>query len=205
MSNDGDLLMTTTDPTTTTPTTTAPRTTSPGDDVWNARAIGDQPAWRPDALRRFVADARIALLAYVRADGRPGQAPVWYVERDGVVHLNVATGSPKHRALLREPRVCLTIQDERPPYRAVVFDAVAELADQPERSATDGIEERYLGRIGGDTYRKMSKEHFEATGFTEITLHPTDVRGFDNTRDLNALTVALLRVRPHLPLLRRML
>lgn len=174
-------------------------------DVWNARPVGDQPAWRPEALRRFVAGARIALLSYVRVDGRPGQAPVWYVERDGVVHLNVATGSPKHRALLRDPRVCLTIQDERPPYRAVVFDAVAELADQPSRSATEGIEERYLGRIGGSTYRRMSQEHFEATGFTEITLRPTDVRGFDNTRDLNALTVAFLRVRPHLPLLRRLL
>ncbi|MFN7151738.1 MAG: pyridoxamine 5'-phosphate oxidase family protein [Microthrixaceae bacterium] len=202
--------MTTTDPRTTDPTTTDPSTpdrTAPGPaaDVWDARAIGDQPAWRPDALRRFVADARIALLSYVRADGRPGQAPIWYVESDGVVHLNVATGSPKHRALLREPRVCVTIQDERPPYRAVVFDAVAELTDQPERSATEGIEERYLGRIGGATSRRRSQEHFEATGVTETTLRPTDVRGFDNTRDLNALTVAFLRVRPHLPLLRRLL
>jgi PPOX class probable F420-dependent enzyme len=190
--------------TTTNPNTTDLAATRP-DDVWHARPIGDQPAWRPESLRRFVAGARIAVLSYVRADGRPGQAPVWYVERDGLVHLNVATGSPKHRALLRDPRVGVTIQDERSPYRAVVFDAVAELADQPARSETEGIEERYLGRIGGSTYRRMSQEHFEATGFTEITLRPTDVRGFDNTRDLHPLTVAFLRVRPHLPLLRRVL
>lgn len=172
---------------------------------WSARPVGDQPAWRPQDLERFVAAARIAVMSYVRSDGRPGQAPVWYVERDGSLHLNVATGSPKHRALQRDPRVCITIQDERPPYRAVIFDAVAELDDRPDRARTAGIEERYFGRIGGATYRRLSEESFADSGHTEITLHPQDLRGFDNTRDLGALTVAFLRVRPHLPLLRRLL
>lgn len=175
------------------------------DHRWSARPVGDQPAWRPQDLERFVAAARIAVMSYVRSDGRPGQAPVWYVERDGSLHLNVATGSPKHRALQRDPRVCITIQDERPPYRAVIFDAVAELDDRPDRALTTGIEERYFGRIGGATYRRLSEESFADSGHTEITLHPQDLRGFDNTRDLGALTVAFLRVRPHLPLLRRIL
>lgn len=177
----------------------------PASHRWQARPIGDQPAWRPEDLARFVAQARIALLAYVRADGRPGQAPVWYVEHDGLLHLNVATGSPKHRALQRDPRVCVTIQDERPPYRAVVFDATAELDDRPARAATEGIEQRYFGRIGGAAYRRMSEEHFAATGHTEITLRPVDLRGFDNTRDLHPATVAFLRLRPRLPGLRRLL
>jgi PPOX class probable F420-dependent enzyme len=144
-------------------------------------------------------------MSYVRQDGRPGQAPVWYVHRDGVFHLNVATGSAKHRALQRDPRVCVTIQDERPPYRAVLFDAVAEMSDESERAATTGIERRYFGRIGGNAYRKMSAASFEASGHTEIRLEPRDVRGFDNTRGLHPLTVAFLRVRPHLPGVRRLL
>jgi PPOX class probable F420-dependent enzyme len=172
---------------------------------WSARPLGGQPAWDPDALARFVGQARIAVMSYVRADGRPGQAPLWYVERDGVLHANVGTGSPKHRALRRDPRVSITIQDERPPYRAVLFDSVVELHDQPARAETDGIEERYFGRIGGASYRKMVAEESAATGFTEITMHPTDVRGFDNTVGLHPLTVAFLRARPHLPLLRRVL
>lgn len=180
-------------------------TSSDTDGRWSARPVGDQPAWRPQDLERFVAAARIAVMSYVRSDGRPGQAPVWYVERDGALHLNVATGSPKHRALQRDPRVCITIQDERPPYRAVIFDAVAELDDRAERALTSGIEERYFGRIGGATYRRLSEESFADSGHTEITLRPQDLRGFDNTRDLGALTVAFLRVRPHLPLLRRFL
>jgi hypothetical protein len=51
----------------------------------------------------------------------------------------------------------------------------------------------------------MVAEESAATGFTEITMHPTDVRGFDNTVGLHPLTVAFLRARPHLPLLRRVL
>jgi len=179
--------------------------TTPTSTPWTARPLGGQPEWAPDSLARFVADARIAVMAYVRADGRPGQAPIWYVERDGVLVANVGTGSPKHRALQKDPRVCITIQDERPPYRAVVFDAVVELVDQPARAATDGIEERYFGRIGGAAYRKMTAEESAATGFTEITMVPRDVRGFDNTVGLHPATVAFLRVRPHLPGLRRLL
>lgn len=173
--------------------------------VWTARPLGGQPAWEPEALDRFVRAARIAVMSYVRADGRPGQAPLWYVERNGVLYANVGTGSPKHRALRRDPRVCITIQDERPPYRAVLFDSVVELAEQPARAATDGIERRYFGRIGGAAYRKMVAEESAATGFTEITMRPLDVRGFDNTVGLHPVTVAFLRTRPHLPGLRRLL
>jgi hypothetical protein len=36
-------------------------------------------------------------------------------------------------------------------------------------------------------------------------MQPVDVRGFDNTVGLSRLTVAFLRARPHLPVLRRLL
>lgn len=192
---------------TTTSTPPTPRTpATPGTSAgWRARPIGGQPAWDPERLADFVQRARIAVLSYVRADGRPGQAPLWYVEQDGVLYANVGTGSPKHRALQRDPRVCVTIQDERPPYRAVVFDSVVELIDEPSRARTAGIEERYFGRIGGAAYRKMVAEESDGVGFTEITIRPTDVRGFDNTVGLHPLTVAFLRARPHVPGLRRVL
>jgi PPOX class probable F420-dependent enzyme len=175
------------------------------DHGWTARPLGSQPAWRADRLERFVRQPRIAVMSYVRADGRPGQAPIWYVERQGVLYANVGTGSPKHRALRRDPRVSITIQDERPPYRAVIFDAVVDLQDQPARAETAGIERRYFGRIGGAAYRKMVAEEEAHNGFTEIVMRPLDVRGFDNTVGLSPVTVAFLRLRPHLPLLRRFL
>lgn len=90
-------------------------------------ALGGQPGFDPDDLDRFLAANRIANLAYVRRDGRPNQAPLWYRYADGVMVFAVMTGSAKHRALLRDNRVCVTVQDERPPYRAAIIDGTVEL------------------------------------------------------------------------------
>lgn len=169
------------------------------------RALGGQPGFEPDDLENFVAADRIAVLAYVRKDGRPGQIPVWYTYADGAFHLSTSTGTPKHLALLRDPRVCLTIQDERPPYRAVMFDGVAEVHTHREDGPTQGIERRYFGRIGGAMYERMEAEHWAEQGRVEITVRPQDVRGFDNTHAIGAATLAFARLRPHLPLLRRWL
>jgi PPOX class probable F420-dependent enzyme len=169
------------------------------------RAIGGQPAFEPSDVEPFVAGERIAILAYVRLDGRPGQVPVWYVARDGALFVSTETGSAKHRALQRDPRVCVTIQDERPPYRAVVFDAIAEMRPASAGSPTKGIERRYFGRIGGTAYRKNTAEHYATTGLVEIELRPTELRGFDNTHLAGRATIAFLRARPRLPLLRRWL
>jgi len=169
------------------------------------RAIGDQPAFEPADIEPFVAAARIAILSYVRLDGRPGQVPIWYVHRDGALFLSTDDGSAKHRALLRDPRVCVTIQDERPPYRAIIFDAVAEIRPKSDGSPTEGIERRYFGRIGGNEYRKLTAEHRAETALVEIELRPTELRGFDNTNMVGRPIIAFLRARPRLPLLRRWL
>lgn len=168
------------------------------------RGIGGQPAFEPDELEKFVARARIAVLSYVRKDGRPGQAPIWYVYRDGVFHMSTDAGSAKEHALRRDPRVCVTIQDERAPYRAVIFDAIAEVAEQGRSEGTDGIAQRYFGRIGGAKYQQLRDDE-GAPPSTGIILRPVDVRGFDNTRMLARPLVWFLRARPHLPFLRRFL
>jgi len=170
-------------------------------------ALGGQPGFAPGTVEAFVAAPRVAVLAYVRADGRPGQAPIWYVLRDGAFFMSTTTGSPKHRALVRDPRVCLTIQDERPPYRAVLADGSVTLEPLPEGSAdpTAGIAERYFGKVAAAEYHRMTAEEYARTGITLITLRPSALRGFDNTRALNAATLAFVRLREWLPVPRRWL
>ena len=86
------------------------------------RHLGGQPGFRPEDIEPFVDRRRIGVLAYVRGDGRPNQAPIWYTLRDGEFLMTTTAGSAKEGALARSPRVTLTIQDERPPYRAVIVD-----------------------------------------------------------------------------------
>ncbi len=164
-------------------------------------ALGGQPAFAPGTIERFVREPRVAVLAYLRLDGRPGQAPIWYTHRDGAFHMSTMTGSPKHRALAREPRVCLTIQDERPPYRAVLADGVAMLTPLDGRDdPTAGMAVRYFGRLGAAEYDRLTAAEYARTGLTLITLRPAALRGFDNTRALNRVVLAFMRVRDRLPI-----
>ncbi len=169
-------------------------------------AVGSQPGFAPGAIEPFVRAARIAVLAYVRADGRPNQSPIWYTYRDGAFVMSTVTGSPKHRALVRDPRVCLTIQDERPPYRAIIADGNVELApldstDDP----TSGMALRYFGRAGAAAYDKLTADTYHERGLTLLTLRPTSLRGFDNSRALSRAALAFVHVRDRLPIPRRWL
>lgn len=170
------------------------------------RALGGQPPFDPAAVREFVYARRIGVLAYVRRDGRPTQAPIWYTVADGAFLMTTTAGSAKHRAIARDPRVSLTIQDERPPYRAVIVDGTATLAPlAPASDPTAGMAMRYLGRLGAATYDAMTGEHYRQTGLVLLTLVPAELKGFDNRRALSTTQRAFVRWRERLPLPRRWL
>lgn len=169
-------------------------------------AVGGQPGFAPDTIERFVRAPRIAVLSYLRADGRPNQSPIWYTYRDGTFFMSTVTGSPKHRALVRDPRICLTIQDERPPYRAVIADGVAELSPlDATADPTDGMAVRYFGRVGAAAYDKLTADTYQQRGLTLLTLRPESLRGFDNSHALGRAALAFVRLRDRLPIPRRWL
>lgn len=171
------------------------------------RPIGAQPSFTAGGLERFLAAPRIAVLAYVRRDGRPGSVPIWYAYRDGTFALSSRDDAPKVTALRRDARVTLTIQDERPPYRAAVIDGVAEVIAPSSDDGTDSLATRYFGRVAGGIYRKMAGDVAAASGSGELTIlvRPTEVRCFDNTRAIGAPTLAFVRLRNRLPIPRRWL
>lgn len=170
------------------------------------RALGGQPAFTPVGLDRFLAEPRVAVLAYVRRDGRPNQSPIWYCYDGSTLVMSTVTGSPKHLALHRDPRVTVTVQDERPPYRAAVIEGTVSLTPiEPGADPTAGIDVRYFGRLAAAEYRKMTREVYEASGLTAFRLLPTAVRGFDNTRAISRATLAFVRVRDRLAIPRQWL
>ena len=90
---------------------------------------------------------RTGKLAVTRADGRPHVTPIWFVLDGDDVILNTGTDSVKGKALRRDPRVCLSVDDQVPPYSFVVIDGVAEISedrDELRRWAT-AIGGRYMG------------------------------------------------------------
>jgi PPOX class probable F420-dependent enzyme len=109
-----------------------------------------------DECKAFIlAKARPAVAAVVRADGRPHATPIWIdLDGDQIVFTTWHT-SLKGKALRRDPRIGLSIDDDAPPFSFVVIEGTATLSDDP-------ADLRYwAGRIGG---RYMGADQAEAYG-----------------------------------------
>jgi PPOX class probable F420-dependent enzyme len=105
-----------------------------------------------------------AKLATTRADGRPHVAPVWFVlDRSsagrgnpiGDIVFNTGAETLKGRGLRRDPRVCLCVDDERPPYSFAVIDGIAILSEELDQV-------RHWATVIGGRY--MGEEQAEAFG-----------------------------------------
>ena len=99
--------------------------------------------------------ARTAKLAVVRKDGSPHVAPVW-VDLDGDTFVFMtAADTVKGKAILRDPRVGLCIDDERPPFSFVTVAGIATTSADPDELL------HWATRIAG---RYMGEEQAEAYG-----------------------------------------
>lgn len=104
----------------------------------------------------FLSDGtRTGKLGYVAADGRPLIAPVWFVVDGQQLVFNTAKQTAKARALSRDPRVVICVDDQRPPYSFVQVQGVASTSEDPDELLDTAI------RIGG---RYMGAERAEEYG-----------------------------------------
>ena len=99
-------------------------------------------------VRDFLAHGtRTGKLAFLAADGRPLVAPVWFVVEDDALVFNTGRETAKGRALARDPRASLCVDEEQSPYAFVQVQGEAELSEDPGelvRTAT-AIAARYMG------------------------------------------------------------
>lgn len=98
--------------------------------------------------------ARTAKLATVRADGRPHVAPVWF-ELDGdEIVFTTWRDSVKGKALRRDGRVSLCVDDEHPPFAYVLIEGIATLSEDPAelRAWATRIAGRYMGAAAAQAY-----------------------------------------------------
>jgi PPOX class probable F420-dependent enzyme len=106
-----------------------------------------------DERRGFLLQGtRTAKLATVRPDGRPHIAPIWFVldQTAGggdVVVFTTGAGTVKGRAIRRDPRVALLVDDETPPFAYVLVEGTAEVSEDLDRMLewATRIGARYMG------------------------------------------------------------
>ena len=108
------------------------------------RRLGDEE------IRAFLtAGTRTGKLAVTRLDGSPMVVPVWFaVDDDGTLLFTTWHDTIKGKALRRDGRVSLCVDEEQPPYAYVRVDGVAALSEDPEqlRAWAARIGARYMGR-----------------------------------------------------------
>jgi PPOX class probable F420-dependent enzyme len=71
------------------------------------------------------AGTRTAMLGYLAADGRPLVAPVWFIVDNGELVFNTGRESAKARALDRDSRIVICVDDPHPPYSFVQVQGIA--------------------------------------------------------------------------------
>lgn len=99
---------------------------------------------------------RTGKLGTTRTDGRPHVAPIWYdVDDDGAIVFTTGADTVKGVALRRDPRVCLCVDDDTPPFSFVIVEGAVEISEEPEPLL------RWATRIGG---RYMGADRAEAYG-----------------------------------------
>ena len=110
-------------------------------DGWWQQFVGARPA-------------RTAKLAVTRLDGSPHVAPVW-VDLDGdTIVFMTSADTIKGKSILRDGRVALCFDDERPPFSFVTVTGTASVSTDPAELLhwATRIGARYMGDELADEY-----------------------------------------------------
>jgi PPOX class probable F420-dependent enzyme len=109
--------------------------------------------------RSFLLDqARTAKLATVRADGRPHIAPVWFDLDGDMLIFTTWHESVKGINLRHDPRVCLCVDEEAPPFSFVQIEGTVTISEDLDdlRRWAARIAGRYMGADQAEAYDKRN-------------------------------------------------
>jgi PPOX class probable F420-dependent enzyme len=127
-----------------------------------------------DEMIAFISQAtRTGKLAVVRPDGSPHVTPVWFVVDGDDLVFTTAERSVKGRALRRDPRVSIAVDDETPPFAFVQVRGTATISEDLEelRHWATAIARRYMGDERAEAYGRRNG----VPGELLVRLHPTKV------------------------------
>jgi PPOX class probable F420-dependent enzyme len=126
-----------------------------------------------DVIAFLSEGTRTGKLGYAASDGRPLVAPVWFVVDDGELAFNTGKTTAKGRALARDSRAVICVDDPRPPYSFVQVQGIATISEDPDElvdiAARTGA--RYMGPDRAEEYARRNG----VPGELVVRLRPTKV------------------------------
>lgn len=127
------------------------------------------------------AGTRTGMLGYVAADGRPLVAPIWFVVDDGELAFNTGRGTAKARAIARDSRVVICVDDPHPPYSFVQVQGVATVSEDPAEvlDIATRTGARYMGADRADEFGRRNA----VPGELVVRIRPTKVNSAFDVAD----------------------
>jgi PPOX class probable F420-dependent enzyme len=99
----------------------------------------------PD-VAKLLEDKNLAFVATLMKDNSPQITPTWIDLIDGIIIVNTAEGRVKQRNVSRDPRVAISIVDNKNPYNMVsIRGKVIEQTTQDADKHADKMAKKYLG------------------------------------------------------------
>jgi PPOX class probable F420-dependent enzyme len=135
----------------------------------------------PECRNFLLSGTRTGKLATVRTDGRPHIAPVWF-ELDGdTIIFTTWHATVKAANMRRDPRVCLCVDDDTPPFAYAQIEGTVQMTAEPAALLywATRIAGRYMGAALAETYGKRNG----VAGEMLVRLTPTKILFQQNIAD----------------------
>ena len=100
--------------------------------------------------------------------------PPWFVVDGGELAFNTGKNTAKGRALARDPRVVMCVDDPRPPYSFVQVQGIATIGEDPQEVLD--IATRTGGRYMGADRAEECRRRNGVLGELVVRIKPTKVR-----------------------------
>jgi PPOX class probable F420-dependent enzyme len=103
---------------------------------------------------------RTGKLAVTRASGSPHVTPIWFLidEHPDQIVFTSGDGTVKTKALRRDPRFALCVDDQQPPYSYVLIEAEATLSENLDEMLVwaTRLGARYIGEAAAEEFGKRN-------------------------------------------------
>ena len=98
-------------------------------------------------VEKLLNGKNLVFLATTMADGSPQVTPVWGNFADSYILINTAEGRIKHKNILRDPRVAISVVDVKNPLDMTsIRGEVVEILPDYEYKHADFLTKQYMGK-----------------------------------------------------------
>jgi len=98
-------------------------------------------------ILKLFSEKNLVFIATIMKDGSPQVSPVWANYEDGFILVNTAEGRIKHKNILRDPRVAVSVtSNDNPLDMTTIRGTVVEIISDIEYHHADKLTQQYMGR-----------------------------------------------------------